>query len=83
MKTITFVGFGDSLTYGYGVENGASFMDRLEIALPEAFPDINWNIINGGINGHTTREGLSRIKGDVLDYNPDIVTYSSALTTAP
>ena len=74
MKNITFVGFGDSLTYGYGVENGVSFMDKLEIALPKAFPDVNWNIINSGINGHTTREGLSRIKGDVLDYNPDIVT---------
>lgn len=74
MKSITFVGFGDSLTYGYGVTEGVSFMDKLTAALPEAFPDINWKIINSGINGHTTREGLSRIKPDVLDYNPDIIT---------
>lgn len=74
MKNITFVGFGDSLTYGYGVYGGVSFMNRLKASLPEAFPNINWRIINSGINGNTTREGVSRIKSDVLDYKPDIVT---------
>ena len=74
MDKITYVGFGDSLTYGYGVLNGISFMDRLKDTLPKEFPDKNWTTINSGINGDTTREGLRRIYRDVIDHCPDIVT---------
>ena len=68
MDKKTYVGFGDSLTYGYGVFKGVGFMDRLETVLED------WNVINSGINGHTTREGLMRLNRDVLQYNPDVVT---------
>ena len=74
MDKITYVGFGDSLTYGYGVLDGVSFMDRLKKSLPESSPDKEWKIINSGINGDTTREGLRRIYRDVIDHAPDIVT---------
>ena len=74
MDKITYVGFGDSLTYGYGVLSGISFMDRLKDTLPQEFPYKNWTIINSGINGDTTREGLRRIYRDVIDHAPDIVT---------
>ena len=68
MDKKTYIGFGDSLTYGYGVFKGVGFMDRLEATLE------NWKVINSGINGHTTREGLMRIDRDVLQYDPDVVT---------
>ena len=74
MDKITYVGFGDSLTYGYGVLDGISFMDRLKKHLPQEFPYNEWKIINSGINGDTTREGLRRIYRDVIDYDPDIIT---------
>ena len=74
MDKITYVGFGDSLTYGYGVLSGVSFMDRLKKSLPESSSDKEWKIINSGINGDTTREGLRRIYRDVIDHAPDIVT---------
>ena len=74
MDKITYVGFGDSLTYGYGVLDGVSFMDRLKKELPANFSDKDWKIINSGINGDTTREGLRRIYRDVIDHAPDIVT---------
>ncbi len=74
MEKITYVGFGDSLTYGYGVLPGVSFMDKLKAALPGSFPDKDWRIVNSGINGDTTREGLRRIYRDVIDHDPDIVT---------
>ena len=74
MKKMTFVGFGDSLTYGYGVQSGVSFMDRLKATLPNEFKDMEWTVINSGINGDTTREGLKRLHRDVLNYSPDIIT---------
>lgn len=73
MQKKTIVGFGDSLTFGYGVDKSITYTYRLEHNLPAFYPQFCWNIINSGINGDTTREGLERIKIDVLDYHPDIV----------
>ena len=60
--------FGDSLTYGYGVYE----KDSVAALLQNSFAD--FNIINSGVNGDTTREAIVRLKKDVLDYNPHIVT---------
>ena len=34
----------------------------------------NWNIINSGIGGENTRGALNRLRTDVLNYAPDLVT---------
>ncbi|MBQ4347953.1 MAG: SGNH/GDSL hydrolase family protein [Firmicutes bacterium] len=73
MKKITIVGFGDSLTYGFGVRYGVGHIHRLEKALPEQYPDAEWKMINSGVNGDTTREGVMRLKNNVLRHMPDIV----------
>lgn len=70
----TIIGFGDSLTFGYGVDAGTSFIDRLAPLLLDKFPSIEWEIINKGVNGDTTRDALFRLKEDVLDLKPDYVT---------
>ena len=72
MKT-TIVGFGDSLTYGYGVASKYTHMKRLQDALPEKYPNVEWKVINSGENGDTTMDALSRLNRDVIYYNPDIV----------
>lgn len=73
MIKTTIVGFGDSLTYGYGIKSSICFINRLDKYMPEYFPLISWNIINSGINGDTTENALKRIEKDVLKYNPNIV----------
>lgn len=73
MIKTTIVGFGDSLTLGYGVDHNVGFMERLERYMPQYYPSISWNIINSSINGDTTREALLRLNRDVLVYNPNIV----------
>lgn len=73
MIKTTIVCFGDSLTYGYGVDINVGYVDRLEKYMPQYYPSISWNIVNSGINGDTTREGLHRLQRDVLQYNPNIV----------
>ena len=70
---ITIVGFGDSLTYGYGVASKYTHMRRLGETLPEKYPQFKWEVINSGQNGDTTMDGISRLNRDVLRYNPDIV----------
>jgi len=58
--------FGDSVTFGYGVDSGQdypSFLSKL-VHIP---------VINAGIDGDTTIEALKRIDTDVLERNPLIV----------
>ena len=65
--------FGDSLTYGYGVLEHIAYPYRLAKDLPEKYPQYSWEIRNSGINGHTTREALIRLRGSVLQHKPQMV----------
>ena len=58
--------FGDSLTRGVGAGKGNDYPSRLaEMTGVE--------IINSGVSGDTTADGLARLEADVLDYEPDVV----------
>ena len=50
----TILSFGDSLTYGFGANPGESYPDRLSMLS-------GLKIINGGVNGDTSAEGLRRL----------------------
>ena len=58
--------FGDSLTYGTGAARNKSYPAQLSemTGIP---------IINAGIPGNTTSDGLERIETDVLERSPRIV----------
>jgi len=58
--------FGDSITKGKGVNIAESYPAAL--AKMTSFP-----VINAGINGDITSEGLKRVKTDVLDNDPLLV----------
>ncbi len=58
--------FGDSITLGYGVERGEDYPSLL--AKKVAFP-----VINSGVDGDSTVEGMQRIQTEVLDRNPMLV----------
>jgi acyl-CoA thioesterase-1 len=59
--TITVLALGDSLTAGYGVQDGASLPDVLERMLAEE--EINVRMINAGVSGDTASGGLARLPG--------------------
>lgn len=61
----TLVCFGDSLTQG---TIGASYVERLRAALPEA------RVVNAGVNGDTVLNLLRRVERDVVALRPDAVT---------
>ena len=69
----TIIGFGDSLTYGYGVLEETAYPYRLSKDLPFLYSEIKWNIINSGINGHTSEDAVNRLPMSVLHRKPQIV----------
>jgi len=62
--------FGDSLTAGYGTEPGESYPDVLQRLLDAR--GYRYRVVNAGISGDTTKDGLERI-GRVLARHPQVV----------
>lgn len=62
----TVVAFGDSLTEGMGATPDQSYPAQLSRL---------WGVkvINSGISGHTTGQGLERMQQDCLDHKPGLV----------
>ena len=58
--------FGDSLTQGVGASPNYDYPSQLAKIL-------NQNVINAGISGETTAEGLKRFERTVNQYNPDAI----------
>lgn len=73
MIKTTIVGFGDSISNGYGVNKAHSYINRLEKYIPSYYPSIYWNIVNSSKNGVTTREALQTIETSVLVHQPNMV----------
>lgn len=69
---VTIVAFGDSITAGYAVRRGfPSFWKEM---LQKRYPDAKIEMINSGVSGDTTMDGLARLGWSVLSYEPDLVT---------
>jgi acyl-CoA thioesterase-1 len=62
--------FGDSLTAGYGTDPGQSFPDYLQIDLDKL--DYRYRIVNEGISGNTTKDGVERLP-TILALRPAVV----------
>lgn len=65
-KGTTIVCFGDSLTYGYGVERGSDYPGILA-------QKVNMHVVNAGVNSNTTDLAKERVQSDVLKHDPYIV----------
>ena len=69
---VTIVAYGDSITAGFAVRRGfPSFWKQM---LKERYPEAEVEMINSGISGDTTLDGLARLDWAVLSYEPDLVT---------
>jgi len=74
------VALGDSLTQGWLVNKG--YLVFLGEMLRERYPRAQFSIINRGIPGDTAEGGLSRVREDVIDEDPDCVFIQFALNDA-
>jgi len=63
---------GDSLSAGYGLDRGQSWVDLLA-ADPKEILGTDGQILNASISGETTTGGLSRLPGLLERHQPDAV----------
>jgi acyl-CoA thioesterase-1 len=65
--------FGDSLTAGYGLEQGLGFAPQLQATLRRH--GIKAEVVDGGVSGDTTEAGKARLSWtlDGLNRKPDLV----------
>lgn len=79
-RPLTIVCLGDSVTGVYYHTGGLrAYPEMLEIAIRLAEPKAEVKVINAGISGQATTQGLARLDKDVLDKHPDLVTVSFGL----
>ena len=69
-KAPEILAFGDSLTAGYGLPANEAFPARLETRLRQE--GVNVTIVNAGVSGDTTTDGLARLDWALAD-KPDAV----------
>ncbi|NBV42740.1 arylesterase [bacterium] len=67
-KTILFL--GDSLTAGYGLSEDQAYPALIQQKLHQ--DRMNWTVINGGVSGDTSKNGLTRLQW-ALKSKPDLV----------
>ncbi len=60
------VAFGDSITYGYRVDKDKNYPSQLSLLLQT-------DVINAGVNGEVTSEGLKRLPKVLEKYKPQIL----------
>jgi len=73
-KQIKIVAFGDSITAAViGLYPEQRWTHLLEAKLNENSLRAEYRVINAGIGGNTSREGLARITRDVISQNPNVV----------
>jgi lysophospholipase L1-like esterase len=72
-RPYVIVVFGDSLTAGTSVAGESRWASLLEKGLRRKHPDLRPTVINAGVGGNTSREGLARMEKDVLSQHPDLV----------
>lgn len=69
---------GDSVTFGWGVNQGETFSDRMEPRL-ERLTGEQWQVINAGVNGYNTEQEAAYLRLEGFRYKPEtvIVVYVS------
>ncbi len=66
--------FGDSITQAGECEEQSRWPVLLRQRLAQRHPKREFALVNAGVGGNTSREGLARIERDVLAHHPDVVT---------
>jgi lysophospholipase L1-like esterase len=63
---------GDSYTFGWGVEEGERYADRLEERLRE-IPGARWEVVKAGTNAYSTAHELAWLREYGWSLDPDLV----------
>jgi hypothetical protein len=69
------IGIGDSLMFGWGVEQGADYIAVLEPRLNDGSAEAKWETLNTAVPGYNAAMEVETLKAKVLKYAPDLVVY--------
>jgi lysophospholipase L1-like esterase len=64
---------GDSVTFGYGVEQDEAYPSQLEALLAERPSDARVEVLNLGVGGYNAYNEAALLAGRGRDYQPDLV----------
>lgn len=64
---------GNSCTFGWKVDLEQTYAKRLEKLLNQDLPEPEYEVINAGMTGYSTFQGLRLLKREILSYHPDII----------
>jgi lysophospholipase L1-like esterase len=73
---LRIVALGDSSTFGWGVQPEETYPRRLEALLRARHPGRVVEVINLGVCGYSSFQGMILMRREALRYRPDIVTLS-------
>ena len=73
-KGLRVLALGNSCTFGWGVDQKYIWTTLLEQKLQTSFPDKNIDIINAGVPGYSSFQGMNYFNNELLDkIKPDII----------
>jgi len=80
-RAIVVVFMGDSITAGQFVDPSLRWTSLVsDVIVRKYLPTtVNFQMLNRGVSGETTRQGLERFPNDLQQYRPDIVTIQFGL----
>ncbi len=67
---------GNSCTFGWQVSGDNTYPRQLEHILNGGTESGNWQVINAGVTGYSSLQGLRFLREDVLNWEPDIIAIS-------
>jgi hypothetical protein len=71
--TVTIVGLGDSVMFGYGVADGMDYLSILERLLRQRHPGKDWRCINTAVPAYNTVMEVHTLRTKALRFGPDLV----------
>jgi lysophospholipase L1-like esterase len=70
---------GDSWTFGANVGQDEAYPQRLSAQLRQEFPNAQFEVLNLGVLGYASYNGLKLLKTRALDLHPDMIVLSFAM----
>lgn len=70
---IRMVALGDSVTFGWGVNDADTFCSQLEHELRSQHPGVDLEVVNLAVPGYATRQEVALLRRNLAELQPDVV----------
>jgi len=71
--TLRVAGMGDSVMFGWGVDQNLTYMSRLEPALAGSVPGRSVEVLNFAVPGYNSMQEAALFEGKAQGFSPDVV----------